>query len=122
MSLIDTALPAPRALIVEDETLVAMMIEDMLEALGYVTAFHATSVEDGLRYAQTGTFDAAILDINIIGGTSFSIAAMIEQRGIPFTFCTGYGRLGLPAEWENWRCVSKPFSLTQLATVLDEML
>ena len=52
----------------------------------------AVRLDDGVAYARTGDFDVAILDINIIGGTSFPIAAALAQRGIPFTFCSGYGR------------------------------
>lgn len=113
---------SPKVFIVEDETMVAMLIEDMLEELGYTTSFHASSLADGVAYARTGDFDVAILDINIIGGTSFPIAAALAQRGIPFTFCSGYGRLGVPAAWMDQHCVAKPFSAEQLDAALRRLL
>jgi CheY-like chemotaxis protein len=118
----DAPIHSPKVFIVEDETLVAMLIEDMLEDLGYTTSFHASSLDDGVAYARTGDFDVAILDINIIGGTSFPIAAALSHRGIPFTFCSGYGRLGVPAAWMDQHCVAKPFSAEQLDAALRRLL
>jgi DNA-binding response OmpR family regulator len=113
---------APRVFIVEDETMLAMLIELMLDDLGYAIAFHASTLAEGMAYARTGDFDVAILDINIIGGNSFPIAAAIEHRGIPFTFCSGYGRLGMPEAWADHLCVAKPFSSEQLEGVLGNLL
>lgn len=115
-------LPRPKVFVVEDETMLAMLIEIMLDELGYTTTHHASTLSDGIEYARAGDYDLAILDVNIIGGTSFPIAAEIAHRGIPFIFCTGYGRLGIPAAWADRHCVAKPFSLGQLGTALNELL
>jgi len=111
-----------RVFIVEDETLVAMLIEDMLEELGYTTAAHASTVDEGIAYALAGHYELAILDINIIGGSSFAIASAVAQRGIPFLFCSGYGGLGIPAAWAAQQCVAKPFGLAQLGLALEALL
>ncbi|WP_148193390.1 response regulator [Pseudomonas syringae] len=105
----------PKVLLVEDETMLAMLMEMML-------AYHASTLNDGIEYARNGEYDLAILDINIIGGDSFPIAAAIADRGIPFMFCSGYGRLGIPDAWLNRRCVAKPFSAEQLSEALSELL
>lgn len=112
----------PKVFLVEDESLLAMLVETMIEEMGYTTAFHASTLDDGIAYARTGDFDVAILDINIIGGTSFPIAAALSHRGIPFTFCSGYGRLGVPAAWMDQHCVAKPFSAEQLDAALRRLL
>ncbi|AAY37423.1 response regulator [Pseudomonas syringae] len=112
----------PKVLLVEDETMLAMLMEMMLEDLGFATAYHASTLNDGIEYARNGEYDLAILDINIIGGNSFPIAAAIADRGIPFMFCSGYGRLGIPDAWLNRRCVAKPFSAEQLSEALSELL
>ena len=112
----------PRVFIVEDETMLAMLMEAMLEDLGYATEFHASTLADGLNYALTGQFDLAILDVNIIGGTSFPIAAAITGRGIPFVFCSGYGRVGIPELWADRHCIAKPFSEEQLGEALRGLL
>lgn len=84
----------------------------------YSTAFHASTLEDGVEYARTGSFDVAILDINIIGGNSSPIAEALAQRGIPFTFCSGYGRLGIAKPWAGEHCVAKSFIAEQLDSAL----
>ncbi|ARA81122.1 chemotaxis protein CheY [Pseudomonas amygdali pv. tabaci str. ATCC 11528] len=112
----------PKVLLVEDETMLAMLMEMMLEDLGFATAYHASSLGEGIEYARNGDYDLAILDINIIGGNSFPIAAAIAHRGIPFMFCSGYGRLGIPEVWVDRRCVAKPFSAEQLNEALSELL
>jgi DNA-binding response OmpR family regulator len=112
----------PKVFIVEDETMLAMLIEIMLEELSYATASHASSLSEGLKYAQAGHYDLAILDVNIIGGTSFEIAVEIARRGIPFIFCTGYGRLAIPETWADRGCVAKPFSIGQLGDALNQLL
>ena len=117
-----SAIALPRVFLVEDETMLAMLIEAMLEDLGYSTAFHASTLADGLNYALTGQFDLASLDINIIGGTSFPIAAAIAGRGIPFVFCSGYGRVGIPEFWADRHCIAKPFGEVQLREALREVL
>jgi CheY-like chemotaxis protein len=113
---------SPKVFLVEDETMLAMLMEIMLEELGYSTAFHASTLKDGVEYARTGSFDVAILDINIIGGGSFPIAEALAQRGIPFTFCSGNGRLGIPEAWAGQHCVAKPFSSEQLDAALTLVL
>ena len=112
----------PKVLLVEDETMLAMLMEMMLGDLGFATAYHASTLNDGIEYARNGEYDLAILDINIIGGDSFPIAAAIADRGIPFMFCSGYGRLGIPDAWLNRRCIAKPFSAEQLSEALSELL
>jgi CheY-like chemotaxis protein len=112
----------PQVFLVEDETMLAMLIEEMLQDLDYSIAFHASTLEAGMTFALTGQYDLAILDINIIGGTSFPIAAAIEQRGIPFVFCSGYGPLGIPEQWAHRHCVAKPFSAEQLSEALGGLL
>jgi CheY-like chemotaxis protein len=111
-----------KVFIVEDETLLAMLMEDILEELGYSIAFHASRLDAGLAFAMHGAFDLAILDINIIGGTSFPIAAAIAERDIPFIFCSGYGRLGIPPMWEHKCCVDKPFNAQQLEDALNALV
>ncbi|KPX03806.1 response regulator [Pseudomonas syringae pv. coryli] len=118
----DNQTSLPKVLLVEDETMLAMLMEMMLEDLGFATAYHASTLNDGIEYARNGEYDLAILDINIIGGDSFPIAAAIADRGIPFMFCSGYGRLGIPDAWLNRRCVAKPFSAEQLSEALSELL
>ncbi len=79
-----------RVLVVEDEPVVAMCLEDILEALGCVTIGPASRLSEGLSLARSSPADAAILDINLGGERSDEIAAALRERGIPFVLATGY--------------------------------
>ena len=75
-------MPGPKTiLIVEDEPLIAMMLEDFLESLGH--SIHATceTVADALAQASKGGFDLAILDVNLGGQTAWPIAHMLREQG-----------------------------------------
>ncbi|RYB01369.1 response regulator [Lichenibacterium ramalinae] len=82
---------ACRVLIVEDEMMVAMLVEDMLVDMGFIVVGPAYRLGDGLRLAKSETLDVAVLDVNLKGARSFPIATVLTERGIPFVFATGYG-------------------------------
>ena len=73
-----------RILIVEDEPIVAMMLEDMLAELGCELVGSAANVEDGLRLAEAGGFDLALLDVNLNGRRSDPIAQLLAPNATPF--------------------------------------
>ncbi len=97
-------------LVVEDESLVAMLLETMLEDLGCVPVGPVASVDEGLRLAQEDGLDAALLDVNVAGTPVFPVAEALEARGIPLVFSTGYGEGGLPENWRGRPTVQKPFT------------
>ena len=100
-----------RVLIVEDESLVAMLLETILEDMGCVPVGPAATVEDGLRMANDGdAADAALLDVNVAGKQVFRVAEALKARGVPFVFSTGYGEGGLPDEWRGHPTLQKPFT------------
>jgi DNA-binding response OmpR family regulator len=74
---------ALRVLVVEDEMMIAMLMEDMLQDLGYETVGPARRLESGMKIAGSEQIDLAILDINLGGAQSFPIAALLVARGIP---------------------------------------
>jgi CheY-like chemotaxis protein len=106
-----------RVLVVEDEPIVAMMLEDMLEELGCELAGSAASIEDGLRLAERGGFDVAVLDVNLNGRRSDPIADALLRDGTPFVYATGYGAAAVEPG-SSARVLQKPYTLTQLCAVL----
>jgi CheY-like chemotaxis protein len=106
---------ARRALIVEDEIMVAMYVEDLLTELGYEVAGLATGLDQALPLAREGEFDFAVLDINLAGKTSFPVADVLRERGIPFLFASGYSSKGLNDEYRNAIRIQKPFLSRDLA-------
>lgn len=110
-----------RALVVEDEVLVAMFVEEMLGELGYEVAAISSHLDEGLRLARTAAFDFAVLDINLNGLQSFPIAEALRQRGIPFVFATGYSNRVLGTAFADAPLVQKPFSLDELRLALENL-
>lgn len=100
-----------RVLVVEDESLVAMLIETILEDMDCIPVGPAANIEEGLRLvADTQDLDAALLDVNVAGQQIFPVADALKARGVPFVFSTGYGEGGLPDEWRGQPTVQKPFT------------
>ena len=84
-----------RVLIVEDEALVAMLIEDGLSNAGAQIVGSVGTVPEALqiieRVAYSGGLDAAVLDINLAGEAVTPVADQLAALGVPFLFATGYG-------------------------------
>ena len=100
-----------RVLVVEDESLVAMLLETILEDLGCTPVGPASNVDEGEAIARdTVDLDAALLDVNLAGRQVFPVAAVLKARGVPFVFSTGYGESGLPEHWRGNPTVQKPFT------------
>jgi CheY-like chemotaxis protein len=108
-----------RILVVEDEMLVAMNIEDMLLAMGHEVAGLASRLGPALQLAQEGEFDLAMLDVNLAGETSFPVADILRERGIPYLFATGYGIDGIEEGYRGAPVLQKPFRSRDLAGALE---
>jgi CheY-like chemotaxis protein len=110
-----------RALIVEDEVLVAMLVEELLERLGYEVAAVSSHLEQALELARTVEVDFAMLDVNLNGKQSFPVAEVLRGRGIPFVFATGYGGASLDGAFAGVPVVQKPFSRDDLRAALAKL-
>ncbi|HMK41666.1 MAG TPA: response regulator [Methyloceanibacter sp.] len=112
----------PRILVVDDEPLISMLVEDWLADLGCEVVGPARSVEDGLRFAGVGSLDGAILDVNLAGQNCFSVASVLQKRGIPFAFATGDGGVSVDSGFEDPILLAKPFNFDGVKAVLDKLL
>jgi len=110
-----------RFLIVEDEFLIAMMLEDMLVELGCVVAAVAASPTQALDAIPKIEIDAAVLDVNLDGADSFGIAAALRERRVPFLFATGYGGSRVPPEFATYQFIQKPYRIEELADALSRL-
>jgi CheY-like chemotaxis protein len=110
-----------RVLVVEDEPLVAMLAEEMLSDLGHRAAAVTHGLKDGLAAVGSGSFDLALLDVNLSGFLSFPIADAAAARGIPVLFVTGFS--GEHMERLAGECVlQKPFTAADLQRAIDTAL
>ena len=105
------ALQGRRVLVIEDESLVAMLLETILEDMGCAVVGPESNIDDGLISATTeASLDAALLDVNVAGREVFPVAEALRARGVPFVFSTGYGEAGLPEHWRGNPTIQKPFT------------
>ena len=106
-------------LIVEDEPLIAMMLEDFLEVLDKTSAGTVDTVAGALARVESGGIDAAILDVNLRGGEkSTPIAEALAARDIPFIFATGGSDDSVDARFRDRPVLQKPFTMDGVAKAL----
>ncbi|WP_174292073.1 response regulator [Sphingomonas bacterium] len=106
-------------LIVEDEPLIAMMLEDFVEMSGKSVIGSADNVAAAIKAIEGGGVEAAILDLNLRGGEkSTPVAAALSARGIPFVFATGGGDDSVDASFRDRPCLHKPFTMESVEQVL----
>ena len=111
-----------RVLVVEDEFLVATLIEDMLESAGCVVAGPLPRVADALSAVDDGTYDAAILDVNLAGDRIDPVADALARRNVPFMFVTGYSTGALPPGFVERPRLCKPFKIEDLLGTLSTII
>ena len=110
-------------LLVEDEAILRMLLEDMIEDLGFELAASVGSI-DAARAAIAGgaPIGAAIVDVNLGGEPSFPVADLLRERQVPFLFSTGYGGEGLPERFREVPVLAKPYRRDDIHAALRGLL
>ena len=116
------AMAGKRILVVEDEMIVAMLIEDILTDAGATVVGPAARVARALDLLGESEVDAALLDLNLAGEITTPVAEELRRRGIPFAFATGYGAAGVPEKFAGQPLLQKPFQEHDLSRVMAEVL
>ena len=113
----------PRSiLIVEDEPLIAMMLEDFLESMGHTIRGTCDTVSQALTEAERGGFDLAILDVNLKGESVWPVAAALRKKGTPFVLASGGHVEPPPAEFKNAPMIEKPFTIDRVTPIIEAAL
>jgi CheY-like chemotaxis protein len=116
-----TADGKPRILLVEDEAIIAIMIEDMLAELGCEVVGPAANVADAASLVQTERLAGAFLDVNLGGASIYPVADLLVERQIPFVFVSGYGAAAIEARFAGTPVLSKPILETDIQRAVDSM-
>ncbi len=112
-----------RVFLVEDEAMIAMLLEDMLGDLGCVVVGPAYDLAPAMALAAGETpIDAAILDVNLGGKSVFGVADTLRAKGVPIVFSSGYGAGHLREVDRHSPVLGKPFRLEDLAAALRRAL
>ena len=106
--------PGQRILLIEDEALVAMMIQDLLTECGHSIIGPITKLSDALHAAKGSDYDAAILDINLGDGMAYPVADIVAARGVPFVFVTGYEADTVDERFSSVPVLKKPIEAQML--------
>ena len=111
-----------RVLVVEDEYLVAILIEEILESAGCIVMGPIPRLREALDAAHHDDCDAAVLDVNLAGERINPVADALSERNVPFLFVTGYGASALPSEYAERPLLHKPFRMAELLGALSRVL
>jgi CheY-like chemotaxis protein len=111
-----------RVLVVEDEMIIAEMIEMTLLDVGAEVVGPVARLDAAMRLAAEESIDAAVLDINIRGGSSYGVADILAERDIPFVLCSGYGNWALEERYRDRPRLTKPYTMQCLVAALDKLL
>ena len=109
-------------LIVEDEPLIAMMLEDFILSLGHEVSGSCDSVASALREIENGEFDLAILDVNLKGESVWPVAAALRNKRIPFVLATGGHVDPPPAEFASVPMIEKPYTIDRVTPIIEAVL
>jgi len=110
-----------RVLIIEDEPVIAMLLETMLEDLGASVAGFARTLDNALA-ADAARCDAAVLDIDLRGRKSYPAAERLSRAGVPIVFVTGFTRERPPKALGHAPLLLKPYAIHELAGALHRAL
>lgn len=110
--------PALKILVVEDEVLIAMMLEDMLVDMGHDVAASVHTLEKAQRAIEADSFQLAILDVNLGSHSSLPLARELHGRGIPFIVATGEHKACLRSDYFGAAIVTKPFDEAALQNAI----
>jgi CheY-like chemotaxis protein len=111
-----------RVLLVEDEMIVAWLLEDMLAELGCVVVGPAATVDRALAMIDAQDIDVALLDVNLNGEMSYPVADALIARGVPFVFSTGYDKDRLLEGYRTVPVLQKPYHHSELSDALARLV
>ena len=114
-------MPGKRSiLIVEDEPLIAMMLEDFLETLGHDVVGTCESVEEAMDRVMAGGFDVAIIDVQLKDGKQvWPVADRLAREGTPFILATGGHVEPPPEQHAAAPILSKPYTIEAIAPAIE---
>ena len=109
-------------LIVEDEPLIAMMLEDFILSLGHEVSGSCDSVRSALAEIEKSEFDLAILDVNLKGESVWPVATALRGKGTPFVLASGGHVDPPPAEFNDVPMIERPYTIDRVTPIIDAAL
>jgi CheY-like chemotaxis protein len=110
-----------KILVVDDEPLIAAMMEEWLQELGHVVVGPAHNLRTALELAESDV-DAAIVDVSLGKDNSYPLADALLARGLPFALATGHGPEGVAPQYRNQPTLGKPFEFAAFRGAIDRLI
>jgi CheY-like chemotaxis protein len=114
-------LEGKHVLALEDEPVVAFLLEDMLLDAGARAVTVASRIAEACVAVQEGGVEAAVLDVNVHGEQSYPVADQLAAIGVPFVFASGYGDGEHPPRYAKTPTLTKPFSAYELSRAFSAL-
>jgi DNA-binding response OmpR family regulator len=112
-----------KILVVEDDELIAMELGERLADMGFAVLGPAHSIAEAEALIARELPDGALLDANLAGVSSVSLAVTLQAKGVRVAFCTGYDKVkGTPPELAQAPILTKPVSDADLKACLEKLL
>ena len=111
-----------RVLVVEDVAVLSMLAESFLLSFGCVIAGRAATLVRALELVETVEIDVALLDISLRSGTSFGVADVLAEKGIPYAFATAHSRDFLTVDHIDAPLIQKPYEAGGLRSAICQAL
>ena len=117
----ENLLKGRRILLVEDSPVVAPFTAELLDELGCEMVGPAPNLAAARELVENERIDAALMDVRIRGERSFGICDMLDAKGVPFVFTSGYADWILPEKWQDRPRVQKPYTIEQIEEALTNL-
>ncbi|MFA5957590.1 hypothetical protein [Hyphomicrobium sp.] len=114
--------PTPRVLLIEDNALISMDLEEILKNFGCHVLGPRVRVQDALDAIESEDIDVAVVDYMLEDGDAEPIARKLNDKGIPFAFCTGTPQAHVGSLYPHTPILGKPFNPEDVSTVVNSLM
>lgn len=111
-----------RVLIVEDQPLLALDLQNLLEAYGYEVAAWASDLPEAERIIAQGQIDVALVDFLLNEQPADALAKQLAAKNIPFAFCTGSDEKDIASRYPSVPILSKPYMAEDVILQVQSLL
>ena len=112
----------PRILVVEDQILIATMIDAELRELGFAVVGPAYTLEQAHKLACRNRLDAAVLAYELNSASTADLARALKRRACPVLFISALEFDRIPSDLQECEWLTKPFSHEELALAMRQLI